>query len=215
MNHAIPNAYYTMGVTLSAGHSLNWFKKTFAPDESFNDLLTVTTSIPPGSGGLLYTPYLVGERTPHADSNIRASFIGIDATHEKRHFIKAVIEGITFSLRDSLEIFKTSGKEIKEIVSIGGGAKNEVWLQMQADIFNAKIHTLENEQGPSIGACMIALVGAGLVENFKDAVNKCVKTIKTYEPNQQSVAQYDIVYSIYKTVYRQTKSLNDALQKIR
>lgn len=215
MSHAIPNAYYTMGVTLSAGHSLSWFKNTFAPEESFDDMLELTTAIKPGSNGLLYTPYLVGERTPHADSHIRASFIGMDASHEKPHFTKAVMEGITFSLRDSLEIFRASGKEISEMISIGGGAKNPSWLQMQADIFNAKIHKLDSEQGPSIGACIIALVGAGLVESFEEAVNKCVHITSTYEPNSENVKKYDEVYAIYKNIYNQTKSLNDALQLIR
>lgn len=214
-NHAVSNAYYTMGVTLSAGHSLSWFKKTFAPDESFNEMVDRTIAIKPGSNGLLYTPYLVGERTPYADSHIRASFIGMDASHTKAHFTKAVMEGITFSLRDTLEIFRASGKQIDEMISIGGGAKNPLWLQMQADIFNTKIYKLVSEQGPSIGACMIALVGAGLVESFDEAITKCVHVAQCYTPNPENVAKYNEVYKIYQNVYAQTKSLNDALQMIR
>lgn len=215
MNHAIPEAYYTMGVTLSAGHSLSWFKNTFAKDESFDELVAVTKDIKPGSNGLIYTPYLVGERTPYADSQIRASFIGMDASHEMRHFTKAVMEGITFSLRDSLEIFRASGKSINDMISIGGGAKNDIWLQMQADIFNATIHKLDSEQGPSIGACMIALVASGLVASFEEAVEKCVHITSSYVPNQENTMQYDAVYAIYQKVYEQTKPLNDALQFIR
>ncbi len=214
-NHAVSGAYYTMGVTLSAGHSLSWFKNTFAADETYDALVEKTKQIPPGSNALLYTPYLVGERTPYPDSRIRASFIGIDASHTKVHFTKAVMEGITFSLRDTLEIFRAEGKRIEEMISIGGGAKNPVWLQMQADIFNTKIHKLQNEQGPSIGACMIALVGAGLVESYEEAVERCVKIAETYTPNPENVAAYDQVYEIYTDVYSQTKSLNDALQKLR
>ncbi|MBQ0138323.1 MAG: xylulokinase [Kurthia sp.] len=214
-NHAVSDAYYTMGVTLSAGHSLSWFKNTFAKEQSFNDLVAQTEEIKAGSNGLLYTPYLVGERTPYADSHIRASFIGMDATHTLPHFTKAVMEGITFSLRDTLEIFRASGKTIQDIISIGGGAKNPTWLQMQADIFNATIYKLDSEQGPSVGACMIALVGSGLVENFEQAVEKCVHIAESYQPNTENVATYDEVYAIYQQIYGQTKSLNDALQEMR
>lgn len=214
-NHAVTDAYYTMGVTLSAGHSLSWFKDTFAKDCSFDELLQGAEAIRAGSNGLLYTPYLVGERTPYADSNIRASFIGMDTAHTRAHFAKAVLEGITFSLRDTLEIFRASGKEINEIISIGGGAKNPMWLQMQADIFNATIYKLQNEQGPSIGACMIALVGSGLVASFEEAVEKCVAIDGKFEPNDENVKVYDEVYKVYKQIYAQTKSLNDALQSFR
>lgn len=214
-NHAVTDAYYTMGVTLSAGHSLSWFKDTFAKDESFDEMLTGIDTIKPGSNGLLYTPYLVGERTPYADANIRASFIGMDAAHTKVHFAKAVMEGITFSLRDSLEIFRDAGKEITEIISIGGGAKNPQWLQMQADIFNTTVYKLQNEQGPSIGACMIAAVGAGIFKSFEEAVDVCVTLGDKFEPNVDNVAVYNEVYKVYTQVYTQTKVLNDQLQQLR
>lgn len=214
-NHAVTDAYYTMGVTLSAGHSLSWFKETFAKDSSFDELLAGTEEIAAGSNGLLFTPYLVGERTPYADSTIRASFIGIDTAHTRAHFAKAVLEGITFSLRDTLEIFRASGKEIQDIVSIGGGAKNPQWLQMQADIFNAKIYKLQNEQGPSIGACMIALVGSGLVASFEEAVDRCVTMGEVFEPIAENVAVYNDIYKVYTQIYEHTKSLNEALQAFR
>ena len=214
-NHAVTDAFYTMGVTLSAGHSLSWFKETFAEELSFDELFELTDGIRAGSNGLLYTPYLMGERTPYADSNIRGSFIGIDAAHTKAHFAKAVLEGITFSLRDTLDIFRASGKDVKEIISIGGGAKSPIWLQMQADIFNATIYKLNNEQGPSIGACIIALVGAGLVKSFDEAVEKCVSIQETFEPNEQNAAIYHEIYKVYKQVYKHTKSLNEALQPFR
>lgn len=214
-NHAVTDAYYTMGVTLSAGHSLSWFKETFAKDSSFDELLAGTEDIAAGSNGLLFTPYLVGERTPYADSTIRGSFIGMDTSHMRAHFAKAVLEGITFSLRDTLEIFRASGKDIQDIISIGGGAKNPHWLQMQADIFNAKIYKLQNEQGPSIGACMIALVGSGLVASFEEAVEKCVAIGEVFEPIAENVATYNEIYNVYTQIYAQTKSLNEALQAFR
>src|SRR5690606_6993162 len=141
-----PQAYYTMGVTLAAGQSLTWFKNTFAKNKSFDDLLKEVESVPVGSNGLLFTPYIDGERTPHVDAQIRGSFIGLDRSHEEKHFVRAVLEGITFSLHESVEIFRENGREINEIISIGGGAKNEAWLQMQADIFNARVVKLQSEQ---------------------------------------------------------------------
>lgn len=214
-NHAVTDAYYTMGVTLSAGHSLSWFKEKFAAEETYDELLTGMDEIPAGSNGLLFTPYIVGERTPYADSIIRGSFIGIDAAHTKLHFARAVMEGITFSLRDSLEIFRTSGKDITEMISIGGGAKNPAWLQMQADIFNTTVYKLKNEQGPSIGACMIAAVGANIYADFREAVAACVQVAEKFEPNPANVATYNELYSVYTQVYAQTRTLNEQLKTFR
>lgn len=214
-NHAVENAYYTMGVTLSAGHSLSWFKEEFLAEQSYDELFAQVDRIAPGSNGLLFTPYIVGERTPYADSAIRGSYIGIDAAHTKQHFAKAVLEGIVFSLRDSLEIFRASGKEISEMVSIGGGAKNPSWLQMQADIFNATIYKLKNEQGPSIGACMIAAVGANIFADFNEAVPVCVQVAEKFEPNPKTVERYNQLYTVYQQVYAQTKTLNEQLKSFR
>ncbi|WP_421102889.1 xylulokinase, partial [Sporosarcina psychrophila] len=160
-NHGAPDAFYTMGVTLAAGYSLTWFKDVFAEGESFDDLLAEVGSVPVGSNGLLFTPYLMGERTPHADAAIRASFIGMDSSHQRKDFVRAILEGITFSLNETIDIFRQNGKQIDTVISIGGGAKNEVWLQMQADIFDADIVRLKSEQGPGMGAAMLAAYGCG------------------------------------------------------
>jgi xylulokinase len=214
-NHADSNAYYLMGVTLAAGYSLSWFRETFAAGESFEQLSSKIGDIAPGSGGLLYTPYVVGERTPYADANIRASFIGMDAGHSRDHFVRAIMEGITFSLRDSIEIFRSSGKRIDRIVSIGGGAKNEVWLQIQADIFNATIRTLANEQGPGLGAAMLAAVGAGWFPTLEACASHFIQPGVEYHPVQSNVKAYDRLYNVYRQIYTQTKPLNDALVPFR
>ena len=155
-NHGEANAFYTMGVTLSAGYSLSWFKEVFAADVDFEILLRYC-QVPVGANGLLFTPYLAGERTPHADSTIRGSFIGMDASHNRTDFVRAVLEGITFSLKESINIFRENGKKIETVVSIGGGAKNKQWLQIQADIFNVEIVKLEVSKvlGWSGNACGI------------------------------------------------------------
>ncbi|KKK39770.1 xylulose kinase [Mesobacillus campisalis] len=214
-NHGEENAFYTMGVTLAAGYSLSWFKDTFAKEENFEQFLEGVAEVPAGSNGLLFTPYLVGERTPHADSNIRGSFIGVDAAHERKHFARAVLEGITFSLHESIEIFRSSGKTIDSIISIGGGAKNETWLQMQADIFNAKVEKLSSEQGPGMGAAMLAAYGSGWFGSLKECAEAFLQTAKTYKPIPENVETYQKVFGIYQQVYTQTKTLNDQLREFR
>ena len=214
-NHAEENSYYTMGVTLSAGYSLTWFKDVFAVNEDFDVVLDGVGNVPIGANGLIFTPYLVGERTPYADSVIRGSFIGMDASHTKKDFVRAVMEGITLSLYESIYIFRENGKTINTIVSIGGGAKNETWLQMQADIFNAKIVKLSSEQGPGMGASMLAAYGCGWFESLQECADDFIEPVMTYEPVQENVEKYKELFSIYKQVYSQTKALNEALKLFR
>jgi xylulokinase len=214
-NHSEENAYYTMGVTLAAGYSLSWFKDTFAKEEAFELFLEGVDEVHAGSNGLLFTPYIVGERTPHADSAIRGSFIGVDAAHERKHFARAVLEGITFSLNESIEIFRSSGKKIDSIISIGGGAKNETWLQMQADIFDAKIEKLTSEQGPGMGAAMLAAYGCGWYPSLKECAQTFIQTAKTYYPISENVEAYKKLFTIYQQVYTQTKDLNEQLREFR
>lgn len=207
-NHAEPDKYYSMGVTLAAGHSLDWFKKTFAKDLSFDELLADIDEIAAGSDGLFFTPYIVGERTPYTDSRVRGSFIGMDVHHTLKYFAKAVLEGITFSLKDSqLLMEQYTGKTFAQIVSVGGGAKNKDWLQMQADIFNAKVVTLETEQGPAIGAAMLAAVGAGWYASVADCAAEWVHFKEEYLPNAETAEKYQLLHKKYQEIYPTTKSL--------
>ena len=215
-NHSKPDSYYLMGVTLAAGHSLNWFKNTFAKDLSFSELLANVGEVKPGANGLLFTPYIVGERTPYADALIRGSFIGMDTTHTLDHFARATLEGITYSLRDSLELMRTVGnKEINKIVSIGGGAKNEDWLQMQADIFNATIIKLTSEQGPALGAAIIAAMGCKWFESFEACRDVFIDYEKQFQPIPENIAIYEKAYNIYTQIYGKTKELNKQLHELR
>ncbi|TKC15338.1 xylulokinase [Robertmurraya kyonggiensis] len=214
-NHGKENAFYTMGVTLAAGYSLSWFKDTFAEQEDFSAVLKGIEDVPIGANGLLFTPYLVGERTPHADALIRGSFIGVDGSHKRIDFVRAVIEGITFSLNESIEIFRESGKNIETIVSIGGGAKNDMWLQIQADIFNAKIQKLSSEQGPGIGAGMLAAYGCGWYASINDCADLFSRVVKTYEPIEENVVKYRELFALYKKVYQQTEEISRGLGAFR
>ncbi|WP_161980544.1 xylulokinase [Streptococcus sp. S784/96/1] len=207
-NHALSESYYSMGVTLAAGHSLNWFRDTFAKEQSFSDLLAPISQIPAGSDGLLFTPYIVGERTPHVDSSIRGSFIGIDTSHTLAHFSRSVLEGITFSLKDSQRLMsEVAGKTFTRIVSVGGGAKNKDWLQMQADIFNAEIVALTAEQGPGLGAAMLAALGCGWFTDIESCAETFVEYTEAVKPIPENVAVYADVYEDYKRIYPNVKKI--------
>jgi len=214
-NHGKENAFYSMGVTLAAGYSLNWFKQTFAAEESFDKMVAGAQAVKPGSGGLLFTPYLVGERTPHADAQIRGSFIGMDGSHTRNHFVRAVMEGITFSLQESIDIFRRAGKKVESVISIGGGAKSELWLQLQADIFDANVTRLDNEQGPGMGAAMLAAYGCGWFGSLDECAGVFIKRVGSYSPNREHAEQYAELFQIYKEVYTQTKPINESLMKFR
>ncbi|QJD84831.1 xylulokinase [Cohnella herbarum] len=214
-NHGKENAFYAMGVTLAAGYSLSWFRNAFGKGESFDALLEGVGDIPAGSEGLLFMPYIVGERTPHADAKIRGSFIGIDGSHTRAHFARAVMEGITFSLNESIDMFRAAGKTVDTIVSIGGGAKNPLWLQMQADIFRANVVSLENEQGPGLGAAMLAAVGSGWFPTLDECGEIFVKHARTYRPNEAASERYEQLFRIYQQVYGSTKEINHSLHAFR
>lgn len=213
-NHVVPNNYYSMGVTLSAGQSLNWLKSILDRNSSFEDFLKDINTIPVGSDGLLFAPFIMGERTPYIDSQIRGSFLGIDARHTSAHFKRAVLEGITYSLKESQTIMMNAGKKFSLIVSVGGGAKNPDWLQMQADIFNTEVVTLQVEQGPGLGAAMLAAIGCGIFPDVNSAVAKCVAYSKKYQPIKKNVQRYAEHFAIYQKIYSATKEISHELLAI-
>ncbi|GAB2025167.1 xylulokinase [Lactovum odontotermitis] len=211
-NHAVPGAYYSMGVTLAAGNSLNWYKETFGHGLGFAELLADVHTVPAGSEGLLFTPYIAGERTPHFDSKIRGSFVGISAAHEQRHFSRAVLEGIQFSLRDSKDMMEAvKGKKFSRLISVGGGAQNPDIMQMQADIFDAEMLRLTVEQGPGLGACIIAAYGCGF-GSLDELTRKFVHyQEKTFSPISENVKRYEKVYEIWENVYTATAQISHQL----
>lgn len=206
-NHAIENMKYSMGVTLSAGNSLSWIKNIMSPELDFNEFLSGINDVSVGSDGLFFTPYIMGERTPYTDSKIRGSFIGLDINHTKKHIVRSVVEGITYSLNDCKEIMIKNGKSIKTIVSVGGGSKNREWLQIQADIFNTPIITLSNDEGPAQGAAMITCLGLGVYKSVEDCVKTFVSYSKSINPREDNVEKYREYYETYKKIYGETKKL--------
>ena len=210
-NHAIPNTYYAMGVTLAAGHSLNWLKDTFFENESFDNLIKLASQSRIGANGLLFTPYIAGERTPHGDALIRGSFIGISDQHQHSDFVRATIEGITYSLYESIQLIRQEGKDINAVVSIGGGSKSDFWLQLQADVFNTSVKKLKHEEGPSMGAAILAAYGLGWYNSIEECVEQFIQTDTTFEPNIDRHHQYQYYFNIYKDIYKQTKDITAKL----
>ncbi|MCL6572446.1 MAG: xylulokinase [Bacillus sp. (in: Bacteria)] len=214
-NHGKEDSFYSMGVTLSAGQSLTWFKNTFAQNETFEQMIEAIYDVPVGSDGLLFTPYLFGERTPHPDSLIRGSFIGINGAHRREHFVRAVLEGITFSLNESIQLFRQAGKNIDTIISIGGGAKSDSWLQMQADIFNAVVIKLKSEQGPGLGAAMLAAYGLGWFPSLEECAKQFIQYSSEFQPHKDHVEKYQQLFEIYQMMYSKTKEINHKLAQFR
>ncbi|MFB5662385.1 xylulokinase [Alteribacillus sp. HJP-4] len=214
-NHAADNTYYAMGVTLAAGYSLQWFKDTFLKDKKFDEMIKSVTEVPAGSRGLLFTPYIAGERTPHSDAFARGSFIGMDASHTAADFVKAVMEGITFSLKESLDIIEENGMAVDTVIAIGGGAKSREWLQLQADIFGKEVISLKNEQGPAMGAAIIAAYGCGWFSSLQEAARAFVETGDGVKPIEENVEVYQKLFPLYKNVYQQTKDITEALSQFR
>lgn len=214
-NHAQEDAYYAMGVTLAAGYSLSWFKRNFAANDSFEQLMELASHVPPGANGLLFTPYLSGERTPHADSAIRGSFIGMDGSHTRADLVRAVLEGITFSLHESVELLREAGRRVDTIVSIGGGAKSDVWLQLQADIFGAEVVKLDSEQGPGMGAAMLAAYGCGWYTSLEECAARFIRRTRSFVPSAGARERYAKLYSVYRKVYGATRQLSEELLPFR
>jgi len=205
-NHACPDSWYMMGVMLSAGMSYEWLKRNL-----FNNRLScakldqLAEEINPGSEGLIFLPYLYGERTPHNDANARGVYFGISGKHDQRHFVRSVLEGVAFALKDSLELIKDKGVKIKEIRAIGGGAKSRIWQQILADILGEEINLLNVEEGPAFGAALIAGVGVGVYDSFAEAVNGIIKVKKTIVPRIQNTEKYNHYYQLYKKLYYSLK----------
>ncbi|MCS6939006.1 MAG: xylulokinase [Roseiflexus sp.] len=203
--HSVPGRYHLMAVTLAAGGSFRWFRDTLravtGQNLSYDDLTTLAASVPPGAEGLIFLPYLSGERTPHLDPLARGAFIGLTARHTLAHMARAVMEGVVFSMRDGLEIMRRLGIAPGQIRATGGGGKSPLWRQMQADIYATEVATLAAEEGPAYGAALLAGVGAGVFRDVDDAVARCVTLTTTIAPDERTVARYDEVYAIYREMY--------------
>ena len=199
--HCAPNLWYLMGVVLSAGSSLRWLRDTFAPEQSYDSLTAEAERVAAGSEGLLFLPYLTGERTPHSDANARGVYFGLSFTHGMGHMVRAVIEGVCFALRDSLQLMRQQGASPNEVRAIGGGASSRMWLQTLANVFDLPVVTVQPQGGAAYGAALMAAVGYGMFASIGDAVESCISTEFAAEPDATHSAVYGDLYGAYRRLY--------------
>ena len=210
-NHAIPNKWYVMGVIMAAGLSLKWFRDNLGHLEKQMENLTgidaydlmskEAAPTPPGAEGLIFLPYLNGERTPHADAYARGVFFGLNPRHTRGHMIRSIMEEFVYALRDSVEIIRGMGIPVNEVRAIGGGAKSPLWRQMQADIMQLEVATLNIDEGPAFGAALLAGVAAGVYDTVEEAAENTVRIVHTTEPNRALVGLYDDYYGLFRSLY--------------
>ena len=201
--HSVPGSWCVFGCTLTAGGALKWLRDTlFTGDErDYGFMTALAERAKPGAEGLVFLPYLNGERTPHPDPNARGVFFGLSMRHTRGDMVRAVMEGVAYSLRDTIEILREYGVPIREVRAAGGGAVSPLWRQIQADIFNARVVTTNVLEAPATGAAMMAAVGAGAFANLKEAADAIVRVETVTEPNPENVPLYDDFYETYRGLY--------------
>ena len=213
--HSVPGRWHLMGVMLSAAGSLRWYRDTLAPGVGYDELLAPAADVPIGSEGLVFLPYLTGERTPHPDPLARGSFVGLTVRHTQPHMTRAVLEGVAFGLRDSFELMKGAGlSEITQVRVSGGGARSPLWRQILADVFDSELVTVNTTEGAAYGAALLAGVGAGAWPDVETACDSVIEITGRTVPNADAVARYEPVYQIYRNLYPALKSSFDALAEV-
>jgi xylulokinase len=213
--HAVPGKWHMMGVSLTAGGALQWFVDSLCADLKASDpyelLNREAAAVPPGSEGLLFLPYLAGERTPHADPHARGCFVGLTLKHTRGHMARAIMEGVTFAMRDSLAIIAELGVPVRQVRTSGGGSKSDLWRQLQADVFGKKAVTINAEQGPAYGVALLAAVGAGEFKSVPEACAATIHVVSETATQRKVKAVYDRAFPLYQGLY---KSLRGDFQSI-
>jgi xylulokinase len=216
-NHAVPGAWYLMGVTQGAGLSLRWVRDNIGLPEralerwtgldAYELLAKEAELVPPGSDGLLFLPYLQGERTPHLDAYARGGWIGLTAMHDRRHLVRAVFEGVAFSLKDCFAIIQEQGLPLEQVRATGGGAKSPLWRQIIADVLGVELVTTNASEGPAFGAALLAGVANGLYPTIQQACDATVRVVERTEPRSAVVHVYAQAYETYRALYPALKPI--------
>jgi xylulokinase len=222
--HAVPGKWHVMGVTQGAGLSLRWFRDNFGHAESwyarladvdpYDLIIREAEKVHPGSDGLLWLPYLMGERTPHLDSQARGMWFGLTASHARAHLIRSILEGVAFSLRDSIEIFKELGIPVEQIRASGGGSRSFLWRQIQADIYGKEVVTLRTSEGSALGAALLAGVGARIYSSVEESAQEAIQVKEAMAPKPENVAAYEQFYQVYRRLYPAVQELSHTLAKL-
>jgi xylulokinase len=197
--HAVPGAWHLMSVTLSAGGSLSWWRDVVGGE--FDALVREAAAVEPGSEGLVFLPYLTGERTPHLDPEARGGFVGLTVRHGRGHLTRAVMEGVAFSMRDGLEIMRGLGTPDDDVRAVGGGARSPLWLQLQADVYGRPIRRTVIDEGPAYGAALLAGVAADAFAGVEEAADRVRLRAEVAEPDPERARRYDELYELYTSLY--------------
>jgi xylulokinase len=202
--HAVPGRWHVMGVTQAAGLSLRWFRDTFAntdDSETYARLGEAASAVPAGADGLLWAPYLMGERTPHLDPEARGALVGLTASHRSAHIVRAIMEGVAFSLKDTLTIFAEIGVPAHAIRLGGGGARSPIWRQIQADVYGQPVEIVAAEEGAAYGAALLAGVGAGVWPSADAACDAVIRVAQRVAPQPVDSAKLQALYKLYRRLY--------------
>ena len=212
---AVPNSWHVMGVTQGAGLSLKWFRDNFCNAEKetakqigvdeYYLMDKEAETVPIGANRLLYLPYLMGERTPHLDPNARGMFFGLSAMHTKKDMLRAVMEGVAYSLRDCVEIFREMNISVSDMMACGGGGSSPLWRQMLADLYACPVKTASSKEGPALGAAILALVGTGVYKSVPEACEAICDIDKIQEPISENVPVYEKYFRLYDKIYPAVK----------
>ncbi|MBC7249789.1 MAG: xylulokinase [Anaerolineae bacterium] len=212
--HAVPGRWHLMGVMLSAGGSLRWYRDTLAPGVDFDTLLAPVAEVPPGSEGLLYLPYLTGERTPYPDPLARGAFVGLTVRHTRAHLTRAVLEGVAFGLRDSFELMKEVGlADITQVRVSGGGARSPLWRQIMADVLGVELVTVNTTEGAAYGAAVLAATGVGAFSDVDSACAAIIRLTGRTAPGPARAA-YQQLYPLYRDLYPALRPSFNAIARV-
>jgi xylulokinase len=204
-----------MGVMLSAAGSLRWHRDTIAPGVSYDDLLAPATDVPAGSEGLIFLPYLTGERTPYPDPNAKGAFVGLTVRHTIPHLTRAVLEGVAFGLCDSMELIRKAGLgQIDQVRVSGGGARSALWRQILADVMDTELVTVNTTEGAAYGAALLAGVGARIWPDVDAACEANIQVLDRVTPQADQVERYRASYAVYRRLYRDLKPAFDELSSL-
>ncbi len=216
-NHAVPQAWYLMGVTQGAGLSLRWVRDNIGLPEralerwtgmdAYELLAMEAAQVPPGSNGLIFLPYLQGERTPHLDAWARGGWIGLTASHDRRHLVRAVLEGVAFSLKDCFTILREQGLPLEQVRATGGGAHSLVWRQIIADVLGVELVTTNAQEGPAFGAALLAGVASGIYPSIQQACEQTVRVLEQTHPRPELAPVYQQSYDTYRALYPALKPI--------
>src|SRR5207253_7065351 len=217
LNHAVPHAWYLMGVTQGAGLSLRWVRDNIGLPESalerwtgidaYELLSREAALVSAGSEGLIFLPYMQGERTPHLDPWARGGWIGLTASHDRRHLIRAVLEGVAFSLKDCFAIIREQGLQLEQMRATGGGAKGRLWRQIIADVLGGELVTTNAQEGPAFGAAQLAGVASGVYASVEQACDATVRVVERIRPHPDAERAYARAYETYRALYPALKPI--------